>query len=151
MAVINNRVQIDQPPEVVFDYLSDIRNELEWNPDIELVQKLTDGPIGVGTRFLAKWKQSQQVVVECTQFERPREWSYVNGGKIAAILKAKVTPQRSGSLLTISFEAQPIGFTRLVFPLLLQALKRTEKRNMGYIKSALEDKQQLPAASPAEE
>ena len=54
MAVIENSVQIERSPEDVFDYLVDLRNELEWNPDVESMKKLTDGPISVGTKFLAK-------------------------------------------------------------------------------------------------
>jgi len=140
MAIINNHVQIDRPPEVVFDYLSDMNHEREWNPGLEFVEKLTDGPIGVGTRFLAKWKESEQIEVEYTCFDRPHAWSYVNGGKIAAVLDASITQQERGSLLTIRFEAHPKGLTKLIFPLVLQVLKRTERRNMGYIKSVLENR-----------
>src|SRR6185436_110761 len=85
MAVIENRVQIDRVVEEVFDYLVDLRNELEWNPDTQSMEKLTDGPIGVGTIFLAKWKQSQLIKVECIRFERPYRWAYANGGPLAVV------------------------------------------------------------------
>ena len=58
MTVIESTVLIQRPPEEVFDYLSDPRNELEWNPKVRVMEKLTDGPVGVGTKFRAKWTKS---------------------------------------------------------------------------------------------
>ena len=52
MTVISNSVEIRCTPEEAFDYLSDHRNELEWNPGIESIDKLTDGPVGLGTKYL---------------------------------------------------------------------------------------------------
>ena len=38
MPVIRNSVILRCPPEVVFDYLSDHRAELEWNPKCERME-----------------------------------------------------------------------------------------------------------------
>jgi hypothetical protein len=45
--------------EDVFAFTSDMRNELKWNPDVQDMHKVTDGPVGLGTPFAAKWKQSE--------------------------------------------------------------------------------------------
>jgi len=45
-AVIEAAVDIECPAEVVFGYCSDHTNEIEWNPDMRRVAKITDGPIG---------------------------------------------------------------------------------------------------------
>ena len=74
LAVIENTVEIARTPEAVFDNLSDQGNELHWNPDCVSMEKLTTGPVDVGTRFRAKWKQGPAVETECTRFERPRMW-----------------------------------------------------------------------------
>jgi hypothetical protein len=65
---------IGRAPEDVFDYCSDLRSELEWNPKVKYVEKLTDGPVGVGTRYRARWATSGPTAVEVTQFDRPRMW-----------------------------------------------------------------------------
>ena len=54
MTVINNSVEIRCTAEEAFDYLSDHRSELEWNPGIVSIDKLTDGPVGLGTRYLGE-------------------------------------------------------------------------------------------------
>ena len=41
-AVIENIVDIQRPPADVFDYASDHTHELEWNPKMRSVRKLTD-------------------------------------------------------------------------------------------------------------
>jgi hypothetical protein len=138
MAVIENSVQIDRSPEEVFNYLVDLRNELKWNPDAQSMEKLTDGPIGVGTKFLAKWKQSKLIEVECIRFERPRRWAYSNGGPLSVVFDVAITPQGTGSLLVSRFDVRPHGLLKLFFPVILRELKRAEKQNMGYIKKVLE-------------
>ncbi|MCL4249521.1 MAG: SRPBCC family protein [Anaerolineae bacterium] len=138
MAVIENSVQINRSPEEVFDYLVDLRNELEWNPDAQSMEKLTDGPIGLGTKYLAKWKQSQQLEVECIRFERPCRWAYENGGALSVVFDVTLTSQGSGTLLYSRFEAHPHGLLKLYFPVLLQSLKRGEAQNMRCIKQTLE-------------
>ena len=143
MAVIENEVDIARPPDVVFDYLVDLRNELEWNPGVESMEKITDGPIGVGTTYRAKWKQSGTILVECTAFDRPRSWSYLNGGPISVQLDIAVVPMEQGSRLRTRFDAHPHGWARLFFPIFMAAMRRQERQNMVDLKRALE---QRPAA-----
>lgn len=138
MAVIENNVQIDRSPEEVFDYLVDLRNELEWNPDVQSMAKITDDPIGVGTKFLAKWKQSKLIEVECIPFERPYRWAYSNGGPLTVVFDITLTPQENATLLASRFDVRPRGLMQLFFPIILRQLKRAEKQNMAHIKNALE-------------
>ncbi len=138
MAVIENSVRIDRVPDEVFDYLVDLCNELEWNPDVQSMEKLTDGPIGVGTKFLAKWKQSKLIEVECTRFERPYRWAYSNGGPLSVVFDVTITPEGTGCLLASRFDVRPHGLLTLFFPVLLRELKRAEKQNMQNIKNVLE-------------
>jgi len=43
--------EIEAPLERVFDYVADARNEPDWLPGAEKVEKVTDGDVGLGTRF----------------------------------------------------------------------------------------------------
>lgn len=138
MAVIENSVLIKRPIEVVFESLIDIRNELKWNPRVVLMEKLTDGPVGLGTKFKAKWKTSPVVTVECMQCERPTSWTHHNGGPIEVTLSARLEPHPEGTTLYARFEATPHGWFTLIFPLFLISIRKEEKRNMQYIKAWLE-------------
>lgn len=74
-----------------------MRNELQWNPDCVSVDKLTDGPVGVGTRFRAKWKQGTEIDAECTVYDRPHSWRYENGGPISLVLTITLVPTSMGA------------------------------------------------------
>ena len=141
MAVIRNSVQIDRSMEQVFDFISDPRNELKWNPDVVLMEMITKEPIGAGSKFRAKWKQSSILEIEITKYERPRVWSTVNGGPLSVNLDCTITPddKGSGSIFYSRFEIHPHGLMILLFPLILLSLKRAEKNNMVYIKESIEN------------
>ena len=47
-----NRLNAPYPIEDTFDFISDFRHASLWDPRTRTVKKLTDGPIGQGTRFL---------------------------------------------------------------------------------------------------
>lgn len=56
VAVIEAAIDIECPAEVVLGYCSDHTHEIEWNPAMRRVAKLTDGPIGVGTRYQMQFR-----------------------------------------------------------------------------------------------
>lgn len=45
-------LSIPLPVEVTFAFVSDFRNAALWDPRTYSVEKTTDGPIGIGTRFM---------------------------------------------------------------------------------------------------
>ena len=140
MAVIQNKVQINRSVEEVFDFTGDPRNELKWNPDVEIMEMITDEPIGVGSKFRAKWKQSRILELEFTRYDRPRAWTTFNGGLLSVNLDCTITPDNTGTgaIFHSRFEIHPHGIMILLFPIILRSLKRAEKNNMAYIKQALE-------------
>lgn len=139
MTVIENQATIACTPEELFDYCVDLRNELEWNPTALAMEKVTDGPIGVGTRYLARWKGAPSAIeVTCLEFERPRRWVHDNGGPIAVTFTGTVEPAKGGSRLTVRFDARPRGWFRLLFPAFLVMARRQEKANMIHLRQVLE-------------
>ena len=138
MAVIKNSVRIDCTMEQAFEYLSDHRNELEWNPGIETIEKITDGPVGLGTRFRAKWKSSPSLELEIVEYEPPHRWTSHNGGPLETTVRFRLEPADGGTVLYVEFEAVPHGFFRLIFPIFLARLRRQERANMTYLREALE-------------
>ena len=140
MVVINSEVQIERPPEAVFDAVSDPRSELEWNPNVRVMEKLTEGEIRPGSRFRAKWTKSPVVELEILRFDRPHGWAYRNGGAIAVDLDITLQPVDDGraTILRSRFDAKARGAIRLVFPLIVASLRREEARNMQLIKERVE-------------
>jgi uncharacterized protein YndB with AHSA1/START domain len=140
MAVINSEVRIERPPEMVFDSVSDPRSELEWNPKVRVMEKLTEGEVGEGSRFRAKWTKSPLLELEIVRFDRPYGWATHNDGAIAVDLDITLEPVDDGhaTILHSRFEADAHGALRLIFPLLLVSLRREEARNMQLVKRRVE-------------
>lgn len=139
-AVIENTIEIARTPEAVFDYLADMGNEIHYNPDCVSMQKLTEGPVGVGTRFRAKWKQGPAIESECTRFERPQVWRYENGGPISVVLTVTLEPTPSGGTrMTAHSEWTPHGWFRLAFPVFIRVMRRAERGVVANARQALEE------------
>ena len=140
MVVINSEVRIERPPEAVFDAVSDPRSELEWNPNVRVMEKLTEGEIKPGSRFRAKWTKSHVVELEILRFDRPHGWAYRNGGAIAVDLDIVLDPVDDGraTILRSRFDAKAHGAMRVVFPLVVASLRREEARNMQLVKQRVE-------------
>lgn len=138
MPVVSNSVVIACAPEDVFDYLSDHRSELEWNPTCQRMEKITDGPVGTGTRFRAKWRLSPIVELVIVNYDRPRTWTAHNDGPLEVTMTVRLEPVDGGTRLSSDFDIRPHGPLRLFFPLLLRRLRAEERANMGHIRVALE-------------
>src|SRR5438128_265408 len=74
MTRIDGEIFIARPPEVVFACVGDQRNEPNYNPRMVRAEKLTAGPVGVGTRFAATMtagRRRADMVIEVTEYDRP--------------------------------------------------------------------------------
>jgi uncharacterized protein YndB with AHSA1/START domain len=138
MPVIRNSTILRCSPEEAFDYLADPRGELEWNPQCETMEKLTEGPVGLGTKFRAKWKSSPSVEYEIVAFDRPRSWTMHNDGPIEVTLTCHLEPVPQGTRLNVAFEPTPHGWFRLIFPIFLIMIRGEEKANMVLLRDRLE-------------
>src|SRR6476659_4598464 len=112
MTVIRNSVVVEASCEEAFDYLSDHRAELEWNPKCVTMEKITEGPVGQGTRYLAKWKGSPRVELETVHYDRPNTWTMHNDGPIEVTFTCRLEPMPVGTTLSVEFEPRPHGWMR---------------------------------------
>jgi uncharacterized protein YndB with AHSA1/START domain len=147
MTLIRNTTLISRPIEEVFDFGVDTRNEFKWNPKVRAMTKLTDGPIGFGTRMAAKWTMSGHIELECTEYERPYRWTWANGGPIAVTFTVTLSEEAGGTRLRAAFDARAHGPARLFLPVFVRIMRREEARNMRYLKACLESGRAAQASS----
>jgi hypothetical protein len=133
---------IAAPPDQVFDFCSDLRSELIWNPNAEQVEKLTDGPVSVGTRFRARWSNAGEVIVELVDFERPKSWATRSMARgMEVVFRGTVVGQNGGTRYLARMELTPRGLAWLYAPLALLGMRRQDTTNMRLIKEALESRE----------
>jgi hypothetical protein len=138
-AVVENRVEIARSPEYVFDYCTDLTREPEWNPKAKRVEKITPGPIGLGTQFNAKFLKGDPMTIELVRFERPTEWEATGrSARLDAKTVGRVSATNSGARLNMRMELSPKGTLKLLLPILGHYMHNQEERNLANIKAALE-------------
>lgn len=136
---VENTVEIVRSPADVFDYLTDITNEVDWNPKTRHVVKLTSGPISPGTRFGAEWIKGNPVIVEYVRFERPTAWTSVaRSRRLDARGEGRIEPIGRGSRVTVTIELRPKGMLALLLPVMRRTMHERERRNLESVKAILE-------------
>ena len=137
---VGNEVEVDLPATELFDFCVDLRNELEWNPQqMEAVSLLTPEPIGVGSRFRAKWKDGPESVIEVVEFDRPHRWVSRSESSIWGMrFEGRVTETARGSRLVTTMQVEGRGIGRLLRPVFLLFLRREAPKSADRIRRTLE-------------
>lgn len=145
MINIEQHVEINRPASAVFAFVSDQANAPRWQRGLEEVHRLTDGPIGVGTRYrfvrtlmgrrmpgeneYTRYEPDRSTAFTATSGGWPLEASYV------------VEPFEDGwTRLTSTIALHPAGPLRLLEPLFTATLTRDVKGNLASLKDLLEEK-----------
>jgi uncharacterized membrane protein len=140
VAVVENTIEIARSAEDVFDYWVDLAREPEWNPKARQVEKLTDGPVGLGTRFEGEYLKGDTMTIEYVRFERPLAWATVGRSpRLDVKGEGRISDREDGVRLVMRMELSPKGALRLLLPILGGFMRRQQERNLAAIKHALED------------
>ena len=137
---VDNSIGIAAPAERVFSYVTDVRREREWNPQLREVEKLTPGPIGAGTRYRVRFGRGAGVAaIENTGFDRPRSWSAVSTSRRLDVrFQGKVTEVPGGCQLAVRTELFPHGVLRALSPFLRLLMRRSWEQDLRAIKAIIE-------------
>jgi hypothetical protein len=149
--IIEHAVDIERSSEEVFDYCTDLGREPEWNPRTRRIDKLTAGPIRVGTRYEGEWVKDDPMTIEFVRLQRPTSWATVGRSKrLVATSEGQVSTTPDGVRLVLRTRLQPRGALRLLRPVLGLIMRQRENRNLQAIKAALEQERgpSPPASDP---
>jgi uncharacterized protein YndB with AHSA1/START domain len=139
---IEGEIVIGRPVEEVFDFVADQRNEPRYNTQMRGSEKITEGPIGVGTRYRAEVVTGRQVVpmvIEVTEFERPRMLASTTRMSSMDIRYALTfAPVSQGTRMRWVGDVEPKGWLRLLTPWVGWVGRRQELRIWTSLKELLE-------------
>jgi hypothetical protein len=142
--VIENTIDIDRDPAVVFAQCADPVRELRWNPQLRAVEQLTDGPIGAGTRFRMTFAHGAgDSTVTYMRFDPPRSWAAVSRSpRLDVRAEGEVIPAVAGSRVIIRTDLKPHGALRPLAPLLRHYMHSAWNRNLAVLRAELEHRDQ---------
>jgi hypothetical protein len=148
---IEGEVVIDRPAEEVFDFVADARNEPRYNPRMLRAEKLTPGPIGLGTRFRDEVKsmgRPAEIAIEIVGYERPRRLTdsiHLSTMDIRGGLTFDPVP--AGTRMRWSWELLPRAVFRLLAPLVARVGRRQEQRIWAGLKRVMEAQEALSSTA----
>ena len=140
MTEITVRKHIAAPVGHVFEKATDFARAPESIKGIEKIEMLTDGPVGVGTRFRETrvlFGKEATEEMEITEFEPPRR--YVLGCENHGCryrTEFRFVPNGSGTDLEMTFGAEPLTTTAKVMSFMMRPLMKT---TMKHCSKDLED------------
>lgn len=142
MPHIGGEITIDEPVEDVFDLVADERNEPRYNPRIVHAAKVTDGPVGSGTRFVAQARgmgAKGSMTVEVLEYDRPhRLHNVVRSSYMQVDGRLTFEEADGGTRLRWDWDMTLMGPMRAMSPVLAVVGPRWERRNWVGLKRYLE-------------
>jgi hypothetical protein len=134
--------RIERTPEQVFDVVGThlFENHPRWEPEVEELRPLTDGPIGVGSRALMVRRdmgRRSEVAYEIIAFEPGRRVSVTHvGTRMAFDLTFELAPEGTGATeFTARVRMAGRGIARALNPLIaLQLAGRSDRLSRATVR-----------------
>ena len=142
MVRVAGDITVERPLEEVFDFVADESNEPKYNPRMTRADKITGGPIGVGTRFnsvMTGVGPAVEMTIEFTEFDRPHriaEEVHLTGMDIHGLLLFEAAP--GGTRMRWVWDLEPHGVMRFLGPLVRRMGDRQERQVWTGLKRFME-------------
>ena len=128
--------------DVVFDFVADQSNEPQYNPQMVRAEKVTAGPVRLGTQFrsaVASSGRTAEMLIECTGYDRPTLFATSTTMAQADIsYTLRFEPAAEGTRMQWSGHVVPKGAFRLLGPVITWVGTRQERRIWMSLKRRLE-------------
>lgn len=142
MAHIAGAVLIAAPVGEVFDMVADERNEPRYNPRIVRAEKVSEGPVGRGARFVAEPKSmgtKGEMTLEVLEYDRPhRLHNVVRSSYMQVEGTLTFDEVEGGTRLRWDWDMGLVGPMRVLSPVLALIGPGWERRNWVGLKQYME-------------
>ena len=136
---------IDRPREMVAEFASDPSNAPEWYVNIKQVRWRTDPPVRVGSRidfvarFLGRTLEYTYEVVELVSGERLAMQTAQGPFPMQTIYEWR-DGKAGSTIMTLHNRGEPAGFSKLLAPLMVPAMRSANRKDLARLKQILESK-----------
>lgn len=133
--------KIARSPRDVFDFITTPDNAPRIMPNVKNMIKLTEGPVGVGTRYRetrlmnGKEEHAELEVMEYVPGEKYAMRNLTAG--IETVYRYTFHPEADGTHVNLVCDVQARGLKKLLLPLVVSVLKKEDGDHLQRLKSAL--------------
>lgn len=134
-------ITVNRPVDEVFRYAADIEHVPEWAKPARTREKLTEGPIGVGTRYRAVDQMPGrriEFIEEVTIYEPNRRAAFSLGEPINGQIDARFQPVEDNTKVDFSVALNPTGLMGLLEPVMAKPMRRMFEKDLANLKAAVE-------------
>jgi uncharacterized membrane protein len=145
MPTITKSTTIARPPDEVFAYLDNLGAHTEWQDGVESIRVVTDGPTRAGTeveetrvmggrrKIEMRWRVTEHdATTRRSAFETIESKMMKPSGVIS------VAPAGESSEVTFEMTPNPIGFGKLLAPIMNGQVRKTIEGDLARLKQRLE-------------
>jgi hypothetical protein len=133
---------VTRPQPEAFEYTADFSNIEDWDPGVVASRKVTDGPIGVGTRFELEVKfgvGTTPMTYEITVYQPDHRVVLVgDGGKLHAVDEITFASHDNMTVIDYTADLTFRNFFRFIRPLMRPILRRVGKDALDGLAKALD-------------
>ena len=131
---------IEQPPEVIWNYLADVSNEPQWRDIMIEARWVSDPPYGIGSTGLNVVKGVGDWPWKVTEWDEHRSVSWiVTGGRFeGSVAGYRITPENTGSLVTLHAHFKSSAIMRFVMPIIKRRMGRQFAAELTQLKAIME-------------
>jgi uncharacterized membrane protein len=142
MIQVKDSIIINRPIEEVFAFVADQTNGPQWQDGLLEVRRITDGPIGVGTRHTAARKflgRRLELTNEYIEYEPNKQVTFKGESGSMRFESSYLTESTThGTRLTSQMQMEQGGLFGLAEPMIAKSLKRDFAANFRTLKALLE-------------
>ncbi len=140
---------VDAAPNTVFEETIGTKNVEAIMPAGSSMTQITDGEIGVGTRFsetrMMKGKPTT-TELEVTGFERPTYYAMTNVMQgVTTTYHYWFSAEKTGTRITLEATVSAKGVRKLIVPIVVGVLKKEDGDHLAKLKSVIEARLAQPA------
>lgn len=140
---VSSTVIIKRPVEEVYSYVLDLpSNGPAWAPDLESVEKVTEGPIGAGTKFeqlQAVMGKRRTTSLTFTGVDPNRRIdAEAKAGPLSPTASLTFEQADVGTRVTVAGEGNPRGAFKLLTPIFARGGQRMWDARLAQLKLVLE-------------
>ena len=135
---VAGEVIVEKPVEEVFALFSDLEQAHYYSAPVLERTKITDGPVGAGTRYRArdKWPGREvEFTVEITRYSPPSELAATWSTPMEGGWRAEFGPAEVGTRLRFAATMKPSGMLALLTPVLRPWAKRQTRSFLDSFKA----------------
>lgn len=133
-------IEIDAPPEIVWNVMADVEKWPEWTPSMRKIEKMGDKPFGKGASFRVAPRGAPRSVWTVTECDEDRSFFWeARSANAHAVAGHVIEPHGAGSLVTLSVDVTGSWMVKVLGPLMAMTIRRSVRQEAEGLKRRSEE------------